>query len=282
MQAKRIIQWALNLTVVLSLAGCPPPDEPLSTTVLRDTVPDPRAELRGLGGYDPGAGLPMLGADACEIQELVNGVKVVFYRQFDDAGHLIRETEGAEDRLPVSVTVYRRDDDGRVVQRTTTTSTEAAEILNYVYDRAGRLVYVQSATSPRIGWSYSYTEQGVLGATTSTNTSGSVAYDISYAYTESGQLERKTLNFGGRRANLDIDYGYDAGGYLTSKLIRTRDSAQWFEQRYLWRNGLLVTIEGRFGEQVSLRYDNIGRLKQRVERSFDGPDVERLYRYDCE
>ena len=154
-------------------------------------------------------------------------------------GYLAREEtrrEGAR-----SVTVFERDDQGRVLARTTNGVTT-----RFGYDAAGQLTHLVGPDG--VGTTYTWDAAGRLLRETSTGADGLGSSTVEYTYDAAGQLVTRTDALGTTR------YTYDLLGR------RTREEGPAGECRYSWNT------DGELTRVVRVHREGDRR---RAERAWD-------------
>ena len=154
-------------------------------------------------------------------------------------GYLAREEtrrEGAR-----SVTVFERDDQGRVLARTTNGVTT-----RFGYDAAGQLTHLVGPDG--VGTTYTWDAAGRLLRETSTGADGLGSSTVEYTYDAAGQLVTRTDALGTTR------YTYDLLGR------RTREEGPAGERRYSWNT------DGELTRVVRVHREGDRR---RAERAWD-------------
>lgn len=154
-------------------------------------------------------------------------------------GYLAREEtrrEGAR-----SVTVFERDDQGRVLARTTNGVTT-----RFGYDAAGQLTHLVGPDG--VGTTYMWDAAGRLLRETSTGADGLGSSTVEYTYDAAGQLVTRTDALGTTR------YTYDLLGR------RTREEGPAGERRYSWN------ADGELTRVVRVHREGDRR---RAERAWD-------------
>jgi YD repeat-containing protein len=215
----------LPLALLLSLAACPPVEPTSVQGDLSDRQNDPRADLPGLGGPDPGAGLPDLYAESCRVLE-----SRVLGRDALETLELTDDTEGRPRR---ETRAFNGDETGRST---------------YVYDAQGRWTQVDATsnglrTTTRLTWD----NGGRLTGATVTEPFGDVTTfvytwagdrlvsmaaearygDVSavsrwgarYAYASDGRLVKKSI-LSYDDVALTVGYDYDKNGHLVVKRFK--------------------------------------------------------------
>lgn len=154
-------------------------------------------------------------------------------------GYLAREEtrrEGAR-----SVTVFERDDQGRVLARTTNGVT-----MRFGYDAAGQLTHLVGPDG--VGTTYTWDAAGRLLRETSTGADGLGSSTVEYTYDAADQLVTRTDALGTTR------YTYDLLGR------RTREEGPAGERRYSWNT------DGELTRVVRVHREGDRR---RAERAWD-------------
>lgn len=268
--------------LLLSLAACPPVEPEFYSVDVSDRQNDPRADLPGLGGPDPGAGLPDLYAESCRVLE-----SHVLGR---DALETLELVDDAEGRPKSQRRAFNDDETGRAT---------------YAYDAQGRLTQIEATnhdlkTTTRFTWD----NDGRLTGATVTDPFGDVTTfvyawagdrllsmaaearygDVSpvsrwgarYAYAEDGRLVKKTLLSNDNIA-LTVGYDYDKNGHVVVKRFKEPDrNALPVADAYTWEGDRLTRVERAVkGHITRYTYDTADRLVGVESVVVDG-DRERI------
>lgn len=284
------IRFLLCALPLLTLTACPPPEtggvaDPAGVS---DLWFDPRADLPGMGGHDPGAGLPEVGEGACRrtVSRPADSELLEVY-ETTHADGLRASIARLYDGNPVWSETWRYDGRGRVA-RIEGRSGRSDSVITFSYGRLD--APLEALREDSVGterWAYRHDAEGGLVEQQHGFRDGDEPdRRATYVRDEAGRLVEKRLQRGSSPP-LVVEYTYDAEGRLALKTYDDQAAhADPVEELYAWEGDRLVRVSRPAGARaVHYAHDEAGRVVT-VERTAqrDGRTVvveKTTFDYDC-
>jgi hypothetical protein len=270
------------LPLLFTLTACPPVQSDVAFADVSDGQNDPRAAAPGLGGPDPGAGLPDPYADSCRVTEsrvLGKDAVETFELADDTMGRPEWQIRSFNER-ETGRTTYTHDAQGRMTQIDAVTY-DLKTTTRFTWDAAGHVTGATVTDPFDAVATFTYTWEGdrlvSMEAEERFEGGGEPSrWGTRYAYAEDGRLVKKRL-LRGDSATLEVEYDYDAEGHLVVKRFQpSGDHTLPVEDAYTWKNDRLRTIErAEKGRVTRYAYDSHVNLLG-VESVVIEGDVERV------
>lgn len=280
------------LPLFFTLTACPPVQSDVAFADISDEQNDPRASTPGLGGLDPGAGLPDLYADTCRVTEsrVLGKDAVETFELADDAmGRPEWQTRSFNDE-ETGRTTYTHDEKGHLTKIEATTY-DLTTTTRFTWDAAGHVVGATVTDPFDAVATFVYTWEGdrLVSMEAEERFSGvdsTSRWGTRYSYTDDGRLAKKRLLRADELVQT-VEYDYDAQGQLVVKRFEQGgDHTLPVEDAHTWKNGHLRTIErAEKGRVTRYLYDSHVNLTG-VETVVVEGDVERVtstidFEFEC-
>ena len=180
------------------------------------------------------------------------------YREYDDAGRLIKITESYNGTID-SITTFTYDADGKLIKQEYKNNTTSWSIDNYTYDAEGRLISASWVPKP--------------------STLSDEIYEVVYTYNADGTLakEEKKIyqptNAGERVIDEHFCKEYT---YADGKLTSAKYTKKYYNITTAWGEGVVGSwLNNEYTETSTYSHDDKGRVVQEV--TVPGDDIYYTY-----
>ena len=248
---KKILMYALTLSIVLSFSGCNSSASQSSPSAQEETASSPSESIPLQTQEDHEENQPPEPVFRIDTEK-----KLVWYEGFD------------EDRI--SLTQYEYDEAGRLL-RTVPVGESGSTGMCYEYDEAGNLIR-ESDSDEIFVTSYTYDDQGRLSSTTQVY-DGTILSVETYSYDDQG---RKMM------ANEEGIFQGDPGRYTATTAFSYDENGRLVEEERATVSQIVDEYKSQELSRTEYLYQDDGKLAERRTYSGEKLTSKTTYTYDQE